>query len=130
MALSTKLEAIYLHTLPNVRVWRKFEGYERPSSTFAVASSDVVIYAGGRRRSRTTPGRSRTLSLVLTFASREDAELLESWLGLPLMYRDTKGRKLFGVIMQLQTDDMGYWTPAQNRRLTCDFTEITYTEEV
>ena len=58
-------------------------------------------YAGGRVRSITRPGTKAELSLDFQLASRADYEQLIDWLGQPVLYRDPRGRRLWGVFSEV-----------------------------
>jgi hypothetical protein len=64
-----------------------------------VASVDVRIYAGGRRRIISTPARVRSSALTFQRVSAADVETLRAWRGRILLLRDFQGWRRFGTFI-------------------------------
>lgn len=58
---------------------------------------DTRRYAGGRVRAITRPGVKKQLNLGFELASRTHMHTLEDWIGQTVLYRDPRGRRLWGV---------------------------------
>ena len=65
----------------------------------------VRTYAGGYRRAIIMEDRSREIEVVCERAVRADVERLESWIGQPLLYRDTFQQLLVGVVFNVSRSD-------------------------
>jgi len=89
----------------------------------------VRVYAGGRRRSITTPSRTRTYPVVLQWLDDTDAAQVAAWAGRVLLLRDTGGRRVFGTFFQVDFTDT-YQTAGTRHEATFTFTEIDYSEAV
>ena len=90
---------------------------------------DVRRYAGGRVRSVTRPGTTKLLSLSFELADRADMYQLEDWLGTTVLYRDPRGRRLWGVFAAVDEGELpGVGEDTVNVNLT--FTQTTFDESV
>ena len=90
---------------------------------------DVRRYAGGRVRSVTRPGTTKLLSLSFELADRADMYQLEDWLGSTVLYRDPRGRRLWGVFGAVDEGELpGVGEDTVNVNLT--FTQTTFDESV
>ena len=83
--------------------------------------------AGGRVQMISTPLRQRTVSFDAIQVPRTDIDWLDDRLGELLMFRDPRGRVLFGFLADLPTDEH-LWTEKADLDLT--FRAITYSIEV
>ena len=54
-------------------------------------------YANGRVRAISRPGSTKQINLNFQLATRSDMHQLEDWVGLTVLYRDPRGRRLWGV---------------------------------
>jgi len=90
---------------------------------------EVRRYAGGRVRSVTRPGTTKLLSLSFELADRADMYQLEDWLGSTVLYRDPRGRRLWGVFAAVDEGELpGVGEDTVNVNLT--FTQTTFDESV
>ena len=90
---------------------------------------DVRRYAGGRVRSVTRPGTTKQLSLSFELADRADMYQLEDWIGTTVLYRDPRGRRLWGVFAAVDEGELpGVGADTVNVNLT--FTQTTFDEAV
>jgi hypothetical protein len=90
---------------------------------------DVRRYAGGRVRSVTRPGTTKQLSLSFELADRADMLQLEDWIGTTVLYRDPRGRRLWGVFGAVDEGELpGVGEDTVNVNLT--FSQITFDESV
>ena len=88
---------------------------------------EVRRYAGGRVRSVTRPGTTKLLSLSFELADRADMYQLEDWLGTTVLYRDPRGRRLWGVFAAVDEGELpGVGEDTVNVNLT--FTQTTFDE--
>lgn len=69
-----------------------------------VWNGEVRPYANGVERSVTRAGGSRSVPLEPDWMTAEELETLESWATLPLLFRDPKGRKFYGVFFALDAE--------------------------
>jgi hypothetical protein len=87
----------------------------------------VRRYAGGRVRSITRPGVKKQLNLNFDLASRADMHVLEDWVGQTVLYRDPRGRRLWGVFAAVDEAEIpGAEDDTVNVNLT--LLEVTFDE--
>lgn len=94
-------------------------------------SGEVRRYAGGRLRSVVRAGSSQTLEVELRLADRADVDQLRDWVeaGTQLMYREPRGRKLWGAIFDLDvTERPGVADDVADVQFT--FRQTSFTEAV
>lgn len=87
---------------------------------------EVRVMAGGRLRAVTAVGRSRTAELPLA-CTPEQYDVLTSWAGRTVLYRDGQGLKVWCVFFRTP------WVPTVNagkRLVTLKASEVTYSEAV
>ena len=90
---------------------------------------EVRRYAGGRVRAVTRPGTTKELSLSFEHADRSDMHQLEDWIGSTVLYRDPRGRRLWGVFGAVDEGELpGVGEDTVNVNLT--FTQTTFDESV
>lgn len=90
---------------------------------------DVRRYAGGRVRAIVRPAAKKQLSLTFELADRADYDQLLAWAGETVMYRDTRGRKVFGVYGVVSGVELpGVGDDVLN--VTLSFSEVSVSEEV
>ena len=90
---------------------------------------EVRRYAGGRVRSVTRPGTTKLLNLSFELADRADMLQLEDWIGTTVLYRDPRGRRLWGVFGAVDEGELpGVGEDTVNVNLT--FSQITFDEAV
>jgi hypothetical protein len=85
-------------------------------------------YAGGVVRLITRPGKRRSVPVTLRQVSREDRETLEVWQGQIMLYRDSRGRILYGSFLNLGGPDKRGSEGLADLSFT--FTAITHSIEV
>lgn len=88
---------------------------------------EVRKYAGGRLRAVSSVGTRGTFAFKLRDLSDADIERLKSWYGQPVVVRDHRGRRYFGVYFGLQESERKtktLWDAALVLQ------EITYSEGV
>jgi hypothetical protein len=96
---------------------------ESPSSPGAVKT-----YANGRQRSVTRAGTKQVLALEFEVLNdRPTLELIRAWRGQLVLYRDPRGRKVWGTFYDLQiTENISVDYAAVGLALN----EVTYDEGV
>jgi hypothetical protein len=67
----------------------------------AIMSGRVATYSGGRQRAVSQEGIAGTWSVVMVQVSYADTEKLRSWMGETVLVRDGRGRKLWGVVLEV-----------------------------
>lgn len=106
------------------------QSYALPLSSLkwkTTKTGDVRTYGGGRRRLVTRKGTYRTADISLSFADRTTVRLLESWAGRLLLFRDPMGRKVYGVYLEPQIEEIDGDDGAS---VSFTITEVTRSEEV
>ena len=88
---------------------------------------EVRTYAGGRLRLVTTAGVARTATLTLPECSRDQINWLQSVVGLTVLVRDDRGRKIWGTFLSPKVSENQYNTTGD---VTLTIIEITYVEAV
>jgi hypothetical protein len=82
-------------------------------------TGEVRTYAGGRRRSVTRAGAPNSLALSCDVIGRSTLNTLRGWKGQTLLYRDPRGRKLYGVFYRLGVSE----------NITADLATVSFTLE-
>lgn len=125
---SVTLDDMWLHDATD------YSSYIRiPLNRMATIEGDVQgevrRYAGGRLRFIRRPGDKDNLTVSLTMVPQATVTAIKNWSGKLLMFRDPKGRKLFG---QYSTVNMSEEPGPRElvRNVTFSFEEITESEEV
>lgn len=91
-------------------------------------NGSVRTYAGGRRRSITTPADTRQSTLTFKLVTASDLEVLRGWRGQMLLLRDFGGWRRWGTFFSFKAISMkGY--PGLNT-VTLTFEDLDYTEAV
>ena len=91
---------------------------------------DVRRYAGGRVRSVTRPGVTKKLNLSFELATRTDMLQLEDWVGLTVLYRDPRGRRLWGVFGAVDETEIPGVVDGDTVNVDLTLSEITFDEAV
>jgi hypothetical protein len=106
------------------------QAYALPMSSLSwttTTTGDVRSYGGGRRRLITRKEKYRTADIALDFCDRPMVELLESWTGVLLCFRDPTGRKIFGFYLDVTADE---FDGDDGASVSFSITEVTHSEEV
>jgi hypothetical protein len=92
------------------------------------AGADVQArtYAGGRVRMVSGPARPRSLRLRLDKVARADVDQLRAWAGRLLLFRDPRGRKIWGFYDAVPITEL----LVDLADVDLDVTEVTHTEAV
>ena len=61
----------------------------------------VSTYAGGRQRAITQAGVQSQWKVPLRQVTAADVETLRSWMGQTVLVRDNRGRKAWGIILEV-----------------------------
>lgn len=123
---SVTLDALYLHEANDnaTFVTADLTGESETMSK----DGQVRRYAGGRLRSITRAGSFQELDVELELADRADVDTIRGWAedGTLLLYREPRGRKLWGVLYELNVDER----PASSDFADASFTfrQVTYDE--
>lgn len=89
----------------------------------------VRRYANGRVRAITRTGVKKQLSLNFELADRSDYDTLIDWIGQVVLWRDPRGRKVYGVYDVIEGRELpGVDDDVLNVDLT--FLEVTVSEAV
>lgn len=88
---------------------------------------EVRKYAGGRLRAISSVGTRGSFAFKLRDVTDNDIEVLKTWYGKPVVVRDHRGRRYFGVffaVNESERKDTTLWDASINLQ------EITYIEGV
>ncbi len=123
---SVELDTLWLNDMADLSDYQSF-----PMMS-ALTIKPVVVggvrgYANGRRRAITQPGRFVTASGSLPACTREQMDWLEEHTGRPVLVRDDRGRKFYGIYLEADFDEHAYDDEA-DAALT--IAEISHSEEV
>ena len=89
---------------------------------------EVRTYAGGRRRVVSRPGETQTVSVSYRYMTRANYNALSLLVGQTVLFRDQRGRVVYGVIADLSGSE---WIVADKvEDVSFTLTEITYSEVV
>lgn len=86
----------------------------------------VRTYANGRVRNVVAAGISRSFAMTLQMVTTAQMFTLESWINQTVLYRDTRGRKIYGVFNGLQVYD---YKGTDWHDVTLTVTEVTFSED-
>jgi hypothetical protein len=93
-----------------------------------VDPTGVRVYAGGVRRIVSTPGRDRSLAVSYRRMSRADYDGLLDLVSVPVLFRDQRGRAVYGVIASLAGVEFAQADLVEDVSFT--LSNITYSEIV
>ena len=100
---------------------------------FSAAEPSVAgsseMFANGNLRYVRSVGDKTTIRVALVELTYDDFLILKGWVGILLLYRDPKGRKLYGTFSKLNTSDKS-GDPARLRSASLDLEQVTFSEEV
>lgn len=91
-------------------------------------NTKVVPYAGGRFRSVSVPGVSRTYACTLRNLDWATVGKIDGWMGQLCVIRDRSGRKLYGTFPRIQVYD--YAGGSQMHDVGFTLTQVSYSEAV
>jgi hypothetical protein len=99
-----------------------------PATESETESSGVSVrqYAGGRRRVISTPATSRMVNVAWTYMTRANFAALEALVGVPILFRDSRSRRVFGVFRSIASDELRGENRLANVSVTIE--EITFDE--
>ena len=93
--------------------------------------TDAVVrrYAGGRDRIISRPGETRTVAFDAVNVARTDYLELQARLGTLQLFREPRGRRLYGVVVAVTADE---WRARSDTlgQMSFTVTTVTYSEEV
>jgi len=100
----------------------------QPATESETESSGVSVrqYAGGRRRVISTPATSRMVNVAWTYMTRANYAELETLVGVPILFRDSRSRRVFGVFWSIASDELRGENRLANVSVTIE--EISYDE--
>jgi len=94
-------------------------------------SSPITVrtYANGRRRVISTPGDLESVSLSFGKISRSDYAALTALKGIPVLFRDQRQRRVFGVFASIAGNEVAN-RPDWVFNVSVTIEEITFDEAV
>ena len=123
------LDDLYLHDAsdPSSYVVVSLSG-EREQST---KPGEVRRRAGGRLQAVVRDGSFQALDVTAELAGRSDIDQLRSWheAGTVLLYREPRGRKLWGVVLGLDVSEIA-GVGADVADVSFTFLQVTFSEAV
>lgn len=123
---SVELHTLWLNDMADLSDYRSFT-YMSKLTVKPVIDGEVRTYAGGRRRAIQRPGRFHELTATLPACTRDQLEWLAEKVGSPVLVRDDRGRKFYGVFFDVDTDEHQYDAEGD---ASLSITEITHSEAV
>lgn len=117
------------------RVWLSLASDPSQSVSFFSADAEderqvpgeVRVYAAGRLRVVTRPGRAQTLSRTARKLTPAQVRTLDGWSGSVLLFRDVWGRKLYGTFFSVAVRD---YKDRSGQDLAFTFQQVTVSEAV
>lgn len=96
---SLSLDSLWIHDASNLEdsVELGYRGLNEKRSY----EGSVALFANGRLRAITGPGKSKTYSVQLKFTPRATIDALEGYMNTPVMLRDQRGRRMYGQMFDL-----------------------------
>lgn len=94
-----------------------------------VAPSSVRVYAGGVRRIVSAPGEAEVVTVTFSRMDRTEYNSLLDILRAPILFRDQRGRQLFGVFSSISGEEMRR-QPDRVMNVAIVVENITYSEIV
>ena len=88
----------------------------------------VRRYAGGRDRVVSSPGESVSVQVAFRYISRANYLALVDLVGVPVLFRDQRGRRTWGVVSNLSATEFSVRDLLEGVSFT--LTSITHTEVV
>lgn len=88
---------------------------------------EVRQYAGGNQRAISAKGVGGTFGFTMSRLTRDDIDVLETWLGQVVIYRDIRSRAIYGVFFEYSITDNSnpnYYT------VSVTLNQVTHTEGV
>ena len=89
---------------------------------------DTRRYAGGRVRSVTRPGIKKQINASFELADRADRYQLEDWIGVTVLYRDPRGRRLWCVFGAVDESEIPGVADGDILNVNLTLSEITFDE--
>lgn len=127
MMASITLDTLFLHDATDLSAYVAFDADLVSLSERASHSGEVRTYAGGRQRLITRPGEPRTINVKFEYVSPSEQQALRDWIGVLLLLRDPRGRKVYGVFHEM---DVSERNPIDYTDINFAFQQVTASEEV
>jgi hypothetical protein len=99
--------------------------YTAERSDRRAVAGQVRVMANGRRRVVTRAGDARDLGMTLRLLTPAQVETLAAWRGRVVLFRDVRGRRVFGTFFDLAVRD---YADRSGHDVTLTLTEVTYDE--
>lgn len=101
---------------------------EDDSADTRTVAGRIGTYSGGRQRAITQEGIGGTWQVSLRQVPYADTEKLRSWMGQTVLVRDNRGRKEYGVILEVPRSGWKEQLDTYDVALTLQL--VTYDENV
>lgn len=92
------------------------------------APVSVRAYANGVRRVVSSPGADVSVTFAFPFMTRDEFAALRALVGVPVLVRDQRQRRVFGVIASVNGSEFGPYDYVEAASFTV--TSITFSEVV
>lgn len=89
---------------------------------------EIRMYAGGRTRLVTRPGTTETVNVSVNYTTQANRATVEGLVGDLILYRDGRGRKIYGAIFNVSAQEITGYQELCNLSFTV--TSVTHSEEV
>lgn len=96
MAVSIDIKSVRLNLADALDNFQDFPAMSE-LKTLDEKDGKIRVYAGGRRRSVTTPGISRSFQLTLPICTRVQIDWLKANVARGVLVRDNRGNKIYCV---------------------------------
>lgn len=123
---SVNLDRVWLALASDPDTGLSFRSIGKTDSTST--PGDVRRYSNGRLRLIRRPGPAQTIGVTARLLTREQTELLQDLAGQVVLLRDNRGRKLYGVYLTVDVDDLKARAAGQD--VTLQIQQVTYSEAV
>ena len=95
------------------------------------SDGDIQNFAGGVRRVITTGDVAREVDISTDYVPRTSYDTIYAWSGLPIMFRDPLGRKIFGAYFEVDAEEVQHANiDTELYRIELTVLESSDTEEV
>lgn len=122
------LESTFLAPVSDLSDLLELPQYQQ--SETSGARNEIRTYAGGRRRVVARPGDTLTVSVAYRFITRAKYGSLLDLLGLLVLFRDQRGRAVYGILSDVSGTESDSSQPTLIADVSFTITEVDYSEIV
>lgn len=122
---TVELSKVWIHRADDLAAAETFYS-NKPGDDF-VQDGEVRAYATGRLRIISRPAQRSGYRVNLRDVTDAQVETLKEWAGQLLLYRDPRGRMIFGSFFTLTIDE---YKAVDGNDVSLTFQQVTHTVEV